>query len=89
MMPYLPDVFCGMSPVSQNCPPGWSCNVHVVDAWAICCPDNNAPNQCAVSITIHHVHAIRYIEKTYHVTHRTHKTSKETLSKINAHRMIG
>ncbi len=47
-MPYL-DIFCGRGLNRQDCPAGWTCNVHQADAWAVCCPESGTPNDCEVT----------------------------------------
>lgn len=33
----LPNVFCGRGPNRQDCPRGYSCNIHPTDRYAVCC----------------------------------------------------
>ena len=31
-------VFCGRGPTRQDCSPGYKCNIHPTDRYAVCCP---------------------------------------------------
>lgn len=48
----LRNVFCGRGPNRQNCPRGYSCNVHPGDRYAVCCRNRRKEFNILVSTFI-------------------------------------